>query len=211
MDEATERERHAALASPVRRRVLDELERSGPDLTATELAAAVGLHVTTVRFHLDQLEHAGLVSRRSSAGRRRGRPSLRYSATPRPDAVRDQLIRVLAEAVAGSGTATPDAVAAGHRWADLLANRPGEAEDAILSAFADLGFEPEARGGVIRLRACPFREVARDHPEVVCQTHLGLAQRIAARHPAGARVHVGLAPFVEPELCLLTLTRTGTD
>ena len=48
-------------------------------LTAAELAAEVGLHVTTVRFHLDQLVAAGLVesafaARGARAGRARSTP-----------------------------------------------------------------------------------------------------------------------------------------
>ena len=74
----------AVLASPVRRRLLDALShatatRHDPTdpvgLTAADLAEHVGLHVTTVRFHLDQLVAAGLVEasfhRSGSAGRPR--------------------------------------------------------------------------------------------------------------------------------------------
>jgi len=210
MQQGSEREVHAALASPVRRRVLAELERAGEALTATDLAAALGLHVTTVRFHLDLLERAGLVARQPGREPRRGRPSVRYRPTADDSGhARDQMIRVLTEALADpAGTVRADALGAGHRWADLLDDLPSDPADAILAALARLGFEPEADGGVIRLRACPFREVARDHPEVVCQVHLGLAQRLAARDTGAGRVHVGLAPFVAPDLCLLTVTRS---
>ena len=64
----------ALLASPVRRRLVDALANADggattPGLTAAELGSQVGLHVTTVRFHLDQLVAAGLVE---SAVRREG-------------------------------------------------------------------------------------------------------------------------------------------
>ena len=63
----------ALLTSPVRRQILDVLaqlpvqatpkepktRRDG--LTAAELGARIGLHVTTIRFHVDQLLEAGLV------------------------------------------------------------------------------------------------------------------------------------------------------
>ena len=56
--------------------------RGRPGRTAAELAGTVGLHVTTVRFHLDQLVAAGLVE---SAVRREGgagRPRKVYTVAP---------------------------------------------------------------------------------------------------------------------------------
>ena len=77
----------ALLASPVRRRLVDALAHADgdadtPGFTAAELGAEVGLHVTTVRFHLDQLVAAGLVE---SAVRREGgagRPRKVYTLAP---------------------------------------------------------------------------------------------------------------------------------
>lgn len=76
-----------------------------------------------------------------------------------------------------------------------------DAANALTEAFERLGFEPELDREQIRLRACPFRQAAREHPEVVCRVHLGLAQRLAEQ--AGAELQ--LLPFIEPELCLVTL------
>lgn len=206
VDERTD-DYHSALASPARRRILDQLERSPSALTAGELAVALGLHVTTVRFHLEHLGRTGLVAGEGGREHRRGRPSIRYRPVRgNPDEARDHLIRVLAEAVAGSGGGAADPVAAGRRWADLLDLPPGDAPSAITAAFARLGFEPQVADGAIRLLGCPFREVARDHPEVVCRVHLGLAQRIAERLEPEAGLQVGVTPFVEPDLCLITLT-----
>ena len=77
----------ALLASPVRRRIVDALVAVDPvddpaaARTAAELAAEVGLHVTTVRFHLDQLVAAGLVDVRGPAARAgAGRPRKFYVA-----------------------------------------------------------------------------------------------------------------------------------
>ena len=71
----------------MRRRLVDALAHADtgattPGFTAAELGAQVGLHVTTVRFHLDQLVAAGLVE---SAVRREGgagRPRKVYSLAP---------------------------------------------------------------------------------------------------------------------------------
>ena len=64
----------------------------------------------------------------------------------------------------------------------------------------------------IRLRACPYRDVAREHPEVVCAIHLGLLQGVLTQ--LGNRsTTVRLVPFVKPHLCLAYLTpdHAGTD
>lgn len=72
-------EYHAALASASRRQVLDSLLASSEPLDASAVADRLGLHVTTARFHLDQLTAAGLAQRRVGAEKRRGRPRLLYA------------------------------------------------------------------------------------------------------------------------------------
>lgn len=147
---------HAALASPVRRRVLAALRSDQRGRSAAELAADEGLHVTTVRFHLDHLMRAGLVTAEAEPAARRGRPSLRYSAAL-PDAAgasgadtagadpRDGMIDALAQAAAGGGT-PDDARAAGRRWASAsqLLRSSLPAVDAVFEALTSLGFDPVA-------------------------------------------------------------------
>ncbi len=199
---------HVALASPVRRRMLALLQ-DGP-LTAPDLAGTLGLHVTTARFHLDQLCGAGLVTREHGREQRRGRPSTRYRAIPGdPAAAREDLIHVLTEALAERGGDVPHvALAAGERWAGLLDTRAPDATTALTAAFTKLGFGPEATAEGILLHSCPFRDAAREHPEVVCEIHLGLARRLAALQP-GEPIEVGLQPFVQPDLCLVALAPQG--
>lgn len=67
------------------------------------------------------------------------------------------------------------------------------------------------RERVIRLNACPVRDLARAHPEVGCGVHLGLLQGLL-EHAAAAdeddqdeAVSARLEPFVEPELCIARL------
>ncbi|WP_083000505.1 helix-turn-helix transcriptional regulator [Mycolicibacterium celeriflavum] len=98
--------------------------------------------------------------------------------------------------------------------------------------FNRMGFEPElaaesepmaslsatseqmvGRERVIRLHACPVRDLARAHPEVGCRVHLGVLQGLldhAAAAAGEADAHeqgltARLDPFVEPELCLARL------
>ena len=97
-------------------------------LSAPELGERLGLHVSTVRFHLDQLVATGAVvpGAPSSAERgRRGRPRKRYAvnASPRPGARDDQAFRLLAElltescAVPGEAARAATPEEAGRRWA----------------------------------------------------------------------------------------------
>ena len=64
-----------------------------------------------------------------------------------------------------------------------------------------LGFDPDPHEQQIRLRACPFRDAAREHPQVVCAVHRGLIEQLL--EPSGTRSR--LVPFAEPDLCLVTL------
>ncbi len=205
-------DRHAVLASPARRDAVAILRAAPGPLTAAVLADQLGLHVTTVRFHLDQLERVGLVAHQSERSGRRGRPAVSYRAMDVDlDTARDQMIDALALAVARGGPSPEDdARAAGRGWAARLAVLHGDARTVLTRVAGQLGFDPEPADGGIRLRACPFRTAARHNPQVVCQVHLGLLQGIAARAHDGDQVSVGLVPFAEPQICHLTLTATPT-
>ncbi|MEV1130744.1 helix-turn-helix domain-containing protein [Agromyces sp. NPDC049794] len=201
---------HAVLASRSRRQVLHTIERSQEPVDALTIATELGRHVTTVRFHLDQLEAAHLVRRQVGAEPRRGRPRIRYVAASSTEGdSREQLIEVLAQALAERADGRSRSVEAGRRWADALMPaepEPGDVDDVdtLVRVLDMLGFDPEVAGGeVIRLRACPFRDAARDHPQVVCSVHRGLIEQLMEHRGSDRRAE--LLPFVEPELCLVTL------
>lgn len=200
---------HSALASPMRQRLLAALDASVDPHTAQDLAARVDLHVTTVRFHLDQLIHAGLVARQTDHSPRRGRPSALYLAVGAnaPQAT-EQMIDALASALAAARASGDEVIAAGRGWADSLAPHAADAGAAIVESFTPLGFNPERDGQTIRLRSCPFRDAALRNPGVVCLVHLGLARGLAEQT---GDVHVDLRPFVEPELCVITLGDAGVE
>jgi predicted ArsR family transcriptional regulator len=217
---------HSALASPTRRRLLELLSAGGRARDAHDLAAEVGLHLTTVRFHLEVLRRAGLLARRQSPRAGAGRPRAAYYPVSRPggDGGRDggaayeQLASLLAAHLADTAEArTARSQQAGVAWAERLVPAAAravprsavgpdaeEAARAVSGLFDDLGFDPEltavAGEWQIGLHACPFRTVARQHPEVVCALHLGLLRGSLAR--LGAATVSRLLPFVEPELCV---------
>ena len=164
------------------------------------VAVTLTLHVTTVRFHLEQLEAAGLVRRQPDTLKRRGRPRVLYrpAGVVRVDDARGRLIDVLAATLDGRDDAAALSSQAGERWAETVAS--GD----LVDVLETIGFEPEEEGDVIALRACPFRDAAREHPGVVCSVHRGLINRVLAE--SGSDVQGELLPFVEPELCLVRLT-----
>ncbi|MFY2861725.1 helix-turn-helix transcriptional regulator [Mycobacterium sp. THU-M104] len=196
-----------------RQRILELVRGHDGALDAQELAAGMGLHVTTVRFHLDALCDQGAVQRTRIGRAGVGRPRIGYLA------VRDRMdYRSLAEILALELGATADqrrrrAEAAGRRWAERIdidsvretaAGQDGsdtvtsrdltDRSAAIVSVFARMGFAPEltvaatrnARTGqTIRLNSCPVRDLARAHPEVGCALHRGLLQGLLAKPAAG--------------------------
>ncbi len=239
------------LASPVRRRLVDALAHTGgdgrPGRTAAELAGTVDLHVTTVRFHLDQLVAAGLVE---SAVRREGgagRPRKVYTVAPgslddvdaRAEVDHLRLLSGLlastltstltstlpstsTEGVSG-GAMTP--TEAGHRWAvEHVSGResspPADTPGRWLGKLAQMidvlqewGYTPELRtsdGGrvaEITLAHCPFRDLARAHPTVVCAIHRGLIAGSLAQLGEPA-TRVSLEPFVDDTTCVAHISTT---
>lgn len=205
-----------------RSRVL-EVVRAGGAVGVRDVAARLGLHQNTARFHLDGLVTDGLVEPTTEARSRPGRPRTVYRLTAQEPADR-RSYRLLAEMLTGlahDASAHPGrrAAEAGEKWGRYLADRPAplehvDATDGIRrlsKVLDDVGFAPgpvtDADGSApaIPLRHCPFREVAEKDREVVCSLHLGLMRGVLKE--VGAPVGVArLEPFVEPSLCVATLT-----
>lgn len=247
------------LSSAVRRQIVEHLDalprvavhgrpRRDEGLTARELAAVLGLHVTTARFHLDQLLTAGILDSHFVRHGGAGRPAKKYvvaegdlSQVLGPDAPTEAPYQVLATLLAGSVPVgdteglTPEE--AGERWvrqrsAQYLEHRPdvsavgasaADLDDqpwpertasAVVDLLREWGYTPEPTvaedGSQVRLtlRDCPFLELARAQPAVVCGIHRGLlrgALAAAGEPDAG----VSLRPFVDRQTCQAVLTRSG--
>lgn len=186
-----------------------------------ELAAATGLHVTTVRFHLDVLARSDKITAHKAPRATPGRPRSVY--TIRAEEVRPDGYQTLAALLAAHFGSTPSvrrrrAEQAGRDWADNLipaAEHVGDIDDAarrVTDLFVQLDFDPELVDAgpagderEIRLRACPYLTVAADHPDVVCAIHLGLLQGALSRL-GQASTTARMVPLVEPHLCLAYLT-----
>lgn len=210
--------RHEALAVRSRRELIELLQRRGA-MDAGDLAYALDLHVTTVRFHLAALATAGLVASSPDAVGRPGRPRLLYRASA-PSSEEDTAYQTLAGILAAyladdEIERRTRAEEAGHAWAlahldhDDEGSGPRGGLDAaaarVVDRFADMGFAPaySARHDVhrIEMRSCPYRALAEQHPEVTCTLHRGLLRglldTVAAGQPAAE-----LIPFASPDYCL---------
>ncbi|MBY8881984.1 helix-turn-helix domain-containing protein [Streptomyces sp. PLK6-54] len=122
-----------------------------------------------------------------------------------------------ADAREPSRAETAAVTATGRGWGRHLVerlppSRKPTADDAVerlTAMLADLGFDPEPQAAAadpIRLRHCPFLELAEEYGRIVCPLHLGLMQGALAE--LGAPVAATrLEPFAEPGACLAHLTR----
>lgn len=207
-----------------RAEVLAVLQAAGEPLAINDVAAQVGLHPNTARFHLDGLVEQGLAHRETERRDVPGRPRALYAATADSPRAGGRSYRLLAEILTSYvATHTKDpgkaALEAGEAWGRFLAERPdplrrvgaAEAERQLVDTLEDIGFAPEAvtagRERQIRLHRCPFREAAEAvHGEVVCAVHLGLMRGMLTELDAPLDAK-RLDPFVEPSLCVARLTK----
>jgi predicted ArsR family transcriptional regulator len=201
--------------------VLAQLRQAGRPLSVAEVAEAMGVHVNTARFHLDGLVDEGLAERTSEPRDTRGRPRILYTSEgaapgPRSYELLAEMLTGLVSTLEEGGSAT---VKLGKMWGRHLIERPApservDAHEALVrleSLLEKVGFQPEVcpagEGVEVRLRHCPFREVAQKHADVVCAIHLGLMQ--GALDELGAPITAtSLEPFVTPQMCVAHLLAT---
>ena len=230
------------LTSDVRRHIVDHLAgltaAEGEGLTAAELGDLLGLHSTTVRFHLDQLVVAGLVRSHFVKRGGVGRPAKKYlvvegeldsvlheGATEQPYRV---LAGLLASVVDPERTIELTPEQAGEEWVlrRLAADgrevqRPAATTGEwvgkvgeVVDLLQDWGYRPDlsvsGHGGdvTLTLRDCPFLDLARQHTAVVCGIHRGLL-RGALRVAGEDGAAVSLRPLVDERTCHAVLTRPG--
>lgn len=171
-------------------------------LSAPELAETFDLHVTTVRHHLDALEAAGVVVGFAEQRRSVGRPRKLYAVQRRaiPPGRDTASFQSLSELVSGLWRAeSPDVLAAesaAQAWARAELAREGVAPlvtglpvtvGAFLDTVVRLESKLEAWGFVGRIHLvdggrqidldaveCPFRAIARSHPDLVAAVYRGL-------------------------------------
>ncbi len=225
------------LDSPVRRTIVDllsglpaPLDAPAPGLTARDLADRLDLHVTTVRFHLDQLV-AGQILDSEFRGGRVGRPRKVYRIRPGgliSDSALEAfaaLTEVLADAWPAPGEPALSPVEAGRRWMLRHAEPPAPSTESsgnaatwfgrvgrVVDLLERWGYRPDLRtsegGEVVEMTLvdCPFITMAATRADVVCGVHQGLIQG-ALESTGETDVDVQLLPLITPRTCAAHLRR----
>jgi predicted ArsR family transcriptional regulator len=201
-----------AAVAATRSRLEASLREAPRGLDVPELAERLGLHPNTVRWHLGALADAGRVSSTPLPRTGRGRPRIRYRLEPERRPGTSDEYRLLATVL--SGVVERDAAErAGRAWGRYLVPRPlplvrvdgAAARTTVTALLAEQGFSPETSEGEIRMRRCPFHDLAESQPEVVCAVHKGLIDGALAELGSDLRID-GLDVFVEPDVCVARLS-----
>ena len=218
------------LADRSRYSIYQELAGSPEALSATEISSRLNLHPNTVRLHLEKMREAGLVEAAPDRHGGVGRPHYSWrpadSVSPlglEPAGFR-LLASLLAEVAADSELKPGAAAAVGRRH---VADRPpalpspaalpGGASclDALIGELALLGFDPAvepetpqraqgSRVADISFTSCPFRELAVQYPDVVCELHRGITEGLASAlcgQTAGSAEVVSFSSLVDEDPC----------
>lgn len=189
---------------PTDERLIAELRASDCAWLGTaDLAERLGLHPNGVRVQLRRLAARGLVERDRAYGAA-GRPPDRWRLSARAIAEADRphvgwaMARSLARAIPATSARLTEIEAAGAELGAELARgvgvQPGEAPvDALEHALEAMGFAPDRDGdqaGTVRYRlmACPYADVVRENPAVVCTLHKGIIRGVLDQLGGGGSV-----------------------
>ncbi|MGC1211971.1 MAG: hypothetical protein WA890_11990 [Micromonospora sp.] len=167
-----------ALVDQVRRGLYDYVRGQDHPVTRDEAAEARHISRNLAAFHLDKLVDAGLLQARYEAPadqpRGRGRTPKVYEAAPGcisltiPERRYDLMGEILAQAVAEDPTDARSAALrlAAQRGAAIGHEAGGGGPLGVV--LAELGFEPADEDKLIRLRNCPFHDLAAQQTALVC-------------------------------------------
>ena len=209
----------SSLDDPVRRRLYEVVTRLAGPVSRDEAASAAGIGRALAVYHLDKLVESGLLTASYSrppgrSGPGAGRPAKLYARSGReftvtvPPREYDLAARLLVQAVeADPGRHSRVALAeAARRLGTELGStfRPDAdgpppacrdtAERDVKGMLTQQGYEPRRDGdGVIRLRNCPFHQLAEQHRDVICGMNLALVEGLVAGLGTG-----GWHPALDP-------------
>ena len=204
----------SSLDDPVRRSLYEFVSGSAEPVGRDAAAAAAGIGRPLAAYHLDKLVGLGLLSAsyQRPAGRGgpgAGRPAKVYARSgnefavtvpPREYELAARLLAVAVESDRGAASRAALHDAAQQFGAGLGercrgADPSGEgARQATADALRGHGFEPgQDEDGTIRLRNCPFHQLAAEHRDLVCGMNLALIEGLVAGLGAS-----GLHPVLDP-------------
>lgn len=187
----------SSLDDPLRRRLYEVVTSQPGPVSRDEAASAAGIGRALAVYHLDKLVESGLLTAsyqrppgRSGPGA--GRPAKMYARSDREFAVTvppreyELAARLLVQAVEAdpsdrSRTALAGAARRlGTELGSAFRTAAGEGDAAgrdVKGVLTQQGYEPCCGAdGVIRLRNCPFHQLAEQHRELVCGMNLALVE-----------------------------------
>jgi predicted ArsR family transcriptional regulator len=191
----------SSLDDPVRRRLYDIVCGSSEPVCRDDAASAAGIGRALAVYHLDKLVECGLLGvtyrrRGGRSGPGAGRPAKLYARSDREFAVcvppRDYELaaRVLLRAMEADsdGAAAQRLRAAAYRLGtELTASEPPQYEPPrhepprrLTRVLAEHGYEPIRERDQVRLKNCPFHQLAARHQKTVCTMNLALIEGMIA-------------------------------
>lgn len=213
----------AVLEEPTRRRLYEYVVGRSSPVSRDDAASALGIPRTTAAFHLDKLTEEGLLDtcyerRTGRTGPGAGRPAKLYHRSDReieislPERQYAVAGHLLATAIQDAETTnlTPrEAVNhRAHEYGEALGRTArdrgagdgeiGEGasggEDLLVRVLEAHGFEPRPEDDGIALANCPFRRLAKDHPQLVCGMNLHLVAGLLTSLDAPLKAELAPTP-----------------
>lgn len=178
-----------ALGDNTRYAIYLELARSASPCSTAELAESLGLHLNTVRPHLERMREVGLLEAHPDTRGAVGRPQKLYElAHDAPSLgleppVYPLLSRMLLQVAVDAGADADTVLDAGRHAGRTMAHRAHHERsgcDAAEAMLEELGFDPAAvtedDRTTVAFGHCPFAALAESQPQVVCALHLGMME-----------------------------------
>lgn len=177
-----------ALGDNTRYAIYLELARAPSPLTTADVADMLGLHINTVRPHLERMREVGLLDVHTASTGGVGRPQHRYALVADAPAVGlepplfPKLARMLLRLADEVGAGPGDACEAGRDQGrhDARGYSGTDTTLALLTELDKLGFDPQLVVGDNRVTVgfahCPFSELAESNPGLVCGIHRGMVE-----------------------------------
>jgi predicted ArsR family transcriptional regulator len=213
----------SSLDDPVRRRLYEVVSQRTEPTGRDEAAAAAGVGRALAAYHLDKLVESGLLTatyrrRAGRSGPGAGRPAKLYARSDREFAVTvppreyELAARLLLQVVESdpSGRSRAALLEVARRLGSELGSRFQQGQENTDSyragqdlagtrtldrALTEHGYEPgRDDDGIIRLRNCPFHQLAEWHRDIICGMNLGLIEGMVAGLGAD-----GLDPQLDPQ------------
>ncbi|MFN0089554.1 MAG: helix-turn-helix transcriptional regulator [Acidimicrobiales bacterium] len=206
-----------ALGDNTRYAIYLELARARRPLATAEIAEQLGLHVNTVRPHLERMREAGLLELFIDARGGVGRPQHRYAPSASAPALglepavfpllARMLVRLASDAGLGGGEALDVGRSQGR--ADAAGAAVGSCAEALGRYLAELGFDPASAAddevATIAFLHCPFRELAEANPDLVCSLHQGMVEGFVAGCADSEAEVVGFRSLADRDPCQVDL------